>query len=262
MNSKIYQNVDNTLALLNIQDQLNKHLCGEDYLKTKICAKSGRKIVYARAAWLECAELTESMEYKWWKGTKNDIENMKLECVDIYHFMLSMFLEYINDYAKLDNNREVPEKEKRRIIEEIVRNVKIEKITTVSDDHFTDSVLMLTESLASSFINYIYSDYKEKKYLLIEIYEKWTSLASFLYTEADFTKLYISKSILNKFRSDMNYNEDYNKLWYNGQEDNVALKEIMDELLENDPKLINNVGEFSKQVYSNLKLLFDQSHNS
>ena len=44
---------------------------------------------YYRAVWVECAELLEHFGWKWWKRQAPDIEQAKLEVVDIWHFGLS-----------------------------------------------------------------------------------------------------------------------------------------------------------------------------
>ena len=42
-----------------------------------------------RAAWIECGELIEHYGYKWWKKQQPEMEQVRLEVVDIWHFGLS-----------------------------------------------------------------------------------------------------------------------------------------------------------------------------
>ncbi|HIE58869.1 MAG TPA: dUTPase, partial [Hydrogenothermaceae bacterium] len=73
------------LDMLKLQNQLN----------TKINPnwRKGRNHVdFARATWLECAELVESLPWKWWKKQTPDIENVQIEVVDIWHFIMSFIL--------------------------------------------------------------------------------------------------------------------------------------------------------------------------
>ena len=42
-----------------------------------------------RAAWVECGELIEHYGYKWWKKQEPDLEQVRLEVIDIWHFGLS-----------------------------------------------------------------------------------------------------------------------------------------------------------------------------
>jgi dimeric dUTPase (all-alpha-NTP-PPase superfamily) len=45
-----------------------------------------------RAIWVECAELMDHYGWKWWKHQSPDLEQIKLELVDIWHFGLSLML--------------------------------------------------------------------------------------------------------------------------------------------------------------------------
>src|SRR5690606_16061702 len=42
-----------------------------------------------RAIWIECGELMEHYGYKWWKKQTPDLEQVRLEVIDIWHFGLS-----------------------------------------------------------------------------------------------------------------------------------------------------------------------------
>ncbi|MDA1075025.1 MAG: dUTP diphosphatase, partial [Proteobacteria bacterium] len=44
---------------------------------------------YYRAIWVECAELLDHFGWKWWKKQATDVDQVKLEIVDIWHFGLS-----------------------------------------------------------------------------------------------------------------------------------------------------------------------------
>src|SRR4030095_14802791 len=47
---------------------------------------------YYRAIWVECAELLDHYGWKWWKHQHTDLEQVKLEIVDIWHFGLSQLI--------------------------------------------------------------------------------------------------------------------------------------------------------------------------
>ena len=47
---------------------------------------------YYRAVWVECAELLDHYGWKWWKRQQADLEQVKLEVIDIWHFGLSELL--------------------------------------------------------------------------------------------------------------------------------------------------------------------------
>ena len=42
-----------------------------------------------RAVWIECGELMDHVGYKWWKKQVPDMEQVRLEVVDIWHFGMS-----------------------------------------------------------------------------------------------------------------------------------------------------------------------------
>jgi hypothetical protein len=47
---------------------------------------------YYRAVWVECAELLDHFGWKWWKHQSPDLDQVRLELVDIWHFGLSHLL--------------------------------------------------------------------------------------------------------------------------------------------------------------------------
>ena len=47
---------------------------------------------YYRAIWVECAEMLDHFGWKWWKKQDGDLDQVKLELVDIWHFALSELL--------------------------------------------------------------------------------------------------------------------------------------------------------------------------
>lgn len=48
-----------------------------------------KRFPFSRAAWVEMAEALSATNWKWWKHTEVDQYQLKLEMVDIYHFMVS-----------------------------------------------------------------------------------------------------------------------------------------------------------------------------
>ena len=47
---------------------------------------------FYRAVWVECAELLDHYGWKWWKHQRPDLDQVKLEVVDIWHFGMSDML--------------------------------------------------------------------------------------------------------------------------------------------------------------------------
>ena len=51
-----------------------------------------RGYAYYRAVWIECAELLDHYGWKWWKHQRANLDQVRLEVVDIWHFGLSDLL--------------------------------------------------------------------------------------------------------------------------------------------------------------------------
>ena len=57
--------------------------------------KNGKLINWKRCIYMECAELIDSFAWKHWKNidAKPDVDNVAIEIVDIWHFVMSYILE-------------------------------------------------------------------------------------------------------------------------------------------------------------------------
>jgi len=74
-----------------MQDSLNKRI-GVD--SSKITNEEDRTkwtLNYCRAMTQELAELTDSVPWKWWaKYQEFDLQNARVEVVDLFHFLISL----------------------------------------------------------------------------------------------------------------------------------------------------------------------------
>ena len=212
--------MDKILQMLELQQQLNDATNGlgwEDGV-----TKNGKPIDWKRCTYLECAELIESYPWKHWKNidAKPDYANIKIEAVDIWHFIMSQGLE---DYKRGELGS----------IETLANNINSltnfpafsGEIQETFKDYYEQiavvEVLMKTifcegstEKLMSAFID--------------------VAMQSGLNLDALY-KLYVGKNILNQFRQDHGYKEGtYIKIW-NGEEDNVTMQGILEENEEISP---------------------------
>ena len=206
--------MDKILQMLELQQQLNDATNGlgwEDGL-----TKNGKTIDWKRCTYLECAELIESYPWKHWKNidARPDYANIKIEAVDIWHFIMSQGLE---DYKRGDLGS----------IETLAKNINdlanYSNFSGELKEHFKDyyeqiavvEVLMktlfcegTTEKLMAAFID--------------------VAMQSGLNLDTLYT-LYVGKNILNQFRQDHGYKEGtYIKIW-NGEEDNVTMQKVLEE---------------------------------
>ena len=89
--------MDKILQMLELQQELNDATNGLGWENGM--TKNDKVIDWKRCTYLECAELIESYPWKHWKNidAKPDYANIKIEAVDIWHFIMSQALE---DYKR------------------------------------------------------------------------------------------------------------------------------------------------------------------
>ena len=205
--------MDKILQMLKLQQQLNDATNGKGWEDG--ITKNGKVIDWKRCTYLECAELIESYPWKHWKNidAEPDYANIKIEAVDIWHFIMSQGLE---DY-KIKNLGSI-----EKLAEDInalpnfvsfdaqIRPTEknhYEQIATVEELMKVIFCHESTEKMMESFID--------------------VAIQSGLNLDALY-QLYVGKNILNQFRQDHGYKEGtYIKLW-NGKEDNVIMQGILD----------------------------------
>lgn len=199
-------------SMLMLQQELNDNTNGEGWENG--VTKQGKPIDWRRCILLESAELIESYPWKHWKNidAPADKENIKIEVVDIWHFVMSEILKI---------NATTSNKTIENLIEEInsLSNFSIleNPSNEIADNHFEQ--IANIENFIKILLNS--QDWKEMtdSYFFI-VSQSGLNLDS-LY------QLYIGKNILNKFRQDNGYKDgSYKKIW-DGKEDNVIMQEIL-----------------------------------
>jgi dimeric dUTPase (all-alpha-NTP-PPase superfamily) len=173
-----------------------------------------------RAIWLECGELIEHYGYKWWKKQTPDMDQVKLEVIDIWHFGLSILFQ------------------QGQSIEQIADHIE----QALSDYQFNDiGTLEATEALAADTLN--------NKGFSVPLF--WDLLQSVSMNSDDLYRQYVGKNVLNFFRQDHGYKDGtYIKLWQ-GREDNEHLVEILADLNSDS-------SSFGDQVYQSLQQRYQQ----
>ncbi len=180
--------------LFTTQDELNRSI-DQNWLDIRT------EQDWIRAFWLELAELIESLPWKWWKQVTPDLDNIKIELVDCFHFMLSFIL--IHEYKSKISLKELflEELSKERNGTEVDYKAMIPKL----------------EKVVAMVLN---NEYEEaiKSYC-----EALLSVMSFetLYT------MYMSKNMLNHLRQEYGYRQGtYTKI-IEGREDNEYLYDFI-----------------------------------
>lgn len=220
--------MDKILQMLQLQQQLNDATNGEGWEKG--VTKNGKLIDWKRCSYLECAELIESYPWKHWKNiaAQPDYANIKIEAVDIWHFIMSQGLE---DY-KMQNLGS---------IETLAANInKLSNFQTFHEDitpttrNYYEQIEVVEVLMKTLFCG-------ESTERLMEAFID-VAVQSGLNLDALY-KLYIGKNILNKFRQDHGYKEgSYIKIW-NGEEDNVTMQGILEANENVSPEALYNALE-------------------
>ena len=200
------------LQMLKLQQELNDATNGLNWEEG--LTKNGKKIDWRRCIYLEAAELVESYPWKHWKNidASPDYENIKIEIVDIWHFIMSEVLRLykieqlgsIEDIANV-----VAHMEEFENFQQASRGKELDPY---------EEIVLVEDMIKTLFCN---SDINALLISFLTMSSKLNLKLPELY------ELYIGKNILNKFRQEHGYKEgSYIKVW-NGKEDNVVMQEIL-----------------------------------
>lgn len=199
--------------MMALQQSLNDMTNGENWEAG--ITKNAKKINWQRCIYMECAETIDSFGWKHWKDIQAEADwaNIKIEVVDIWHFVMSLALQ---EYKQKEMGS----------IEDLVSHI-------ISLPHY--SLLIQEEEFGReeevmSLVEAVMFDSLEKSLNLAKLLEDFFILVSQSGLNLDsLYKLYIGKNILNSFRQDNGYKDgSYMKVW-NGEEDNVVMSRILDE---------------------------------
>ncbi|MDP6374946.1 MAG: dUTP diphosphatase [Pseudomonadales bacterium] len=150
---------------------------------------------YYRAIWVECAEMLDHFGWKWWKHQPGDLDQVRLELVDIWHFGLSDMIRA-----------------------ETLTPQAADALDVTPDAEADGSRLRLAiEVLAEATL-------KTRAFEL----ESFAAVMRVLPMSFDeLFRLYVGKNVLNDFRQNHGYKDgSYLKTW-SGREDNEHLVELL-----------------------------------
>ncbi len=163
-----------------------------------------------RAVWVECAELLDHFGWKWWKKQDADLDQVKLEVVDIWHFGLSDMIRA----GSLDQAAPA-----------LLAADDAEAAPDAAD--FRAAVEWLAQEALSCRAFVMAPFVRVLQTLPLSVDELF--------------RLYVGKNVLNDFRQAHGYKSgEYQKLWH-GREDNEHLIEALEGLtcaVEQVPELL------------------------
>ena len=188
MKSKIMQ-------MLELQYDLNIETAGKDWMQRN-------DVVFENAIIAEAAELLESLGYKWWKDQSIDMNNAKVEVVDLWHFVMSFVIQ---------------QSQGRWSLEELSEPF-VTAFTTANIP--TDGYLLNT--VCYQFVGNV-CNYNGN---ISQFANSFAKLVRGVLTFNELYTIYIVKNALNKLRQDRGYTDGtYQKDW-NGVEDNAVAMQI------------------------------------
>jgi len=216
-----------------LQKQLNDNTNGANWELG--VNKFNKEINWLRCIHMEVAELVDSTPWKHWKNIASnpDMENIHIELVDIWHFLMSYILQETN-------------------IPKAVSMTNTHCIYEAVDICGIDIQLVITEAEKLSYIALAIETGNMPPFSgverFIDQFFRCCKISGLSFSWLQ--KIYIGKNCLNKFRQDNGYKEGtYIKVW-NGKEDNVVMMSVLGEL---DSLTFDEVYQKLQEEYSTLK---------
>ncbi len=218
--------------MFKLQNKLNINTNGKEWIDG--ITKYGRKIDWFRCIYMETAEAIDSLNWKHWKDINkpNDIDNLKIEITDIWHFIMSQLIKEADGKKKtavkrfIVARRDMPFSNRQSEPLELIKNLEAIMFFALKKD---------TSKILENFILIVESLQNHRLWSFEKLYE-----------------LYIGKNCLNEFRQDNGYKDGtYIKIW-NDKEDNVYMQDYIRNVEDyNYDSLYNYLSERYDEIKQN-----------
>lgn len=198
-----------------MQQQLETMLAMQDAMNSRVHDDwQQRDFAWYRALWIECGELIDHYGYKWWKKQSADMEQVRLEVIDIWHFGMSMLFD----------------------------GRSTEQIATALCEQLAEESVPQADVLRAAEVLACHTLARRE----FSICLFWSLMEAAQMSFAELYQAYIGKNVLNFFRQDHGYQQGtYRKIW-GDKEDNEHLVEVLATL---DPE----ASDFSDGLYQALQ---------
>jgi hypothetical protein len=207
-------------AMLELQDSMNRKI-NPDWLSAGY--------PFLRAVLVEAVEGLDHYGWKWWKLQAPDLAQLRIELVDIWHFLLSEYL------ARADGDKTTSA---RALLKDWMSGDTVEFDAVQYDIELLDVRGKLELLAAMAAVRRVCTP------LVAGL------LASCGVTATQLFREYVSKNVLNHFRQDHGYKTgEYRKFW-DGSEDNVHLSRILQYLSASDEELPRELYKSLAERYS------------
>ncbi len=210
------------LSMLQLQQELNDATNGIGWEAG--VTKNGKKINWRRCIYMESAEMIDSFGWKHWKGIaqETDYANLQIEIVDVWHFVMSLLLEFNNQSRSIEE-----------LATDIVSTPQYQKLLSAKIPEFAAD-----DALMGKIENVM-------RLSLIPVSPEMMGASIEEFLELSFMgglnleqlyRLYVGKNILNQFRQDHGYKDgSYIKMW-DGMEDNAVMKRAWEDEPDMSPQ--------------------------
>ncbi|MCK9257255.1 MAG: dUTP diphosphatase [Sulfurospirillaceae bacterium] len=181
----------------------------------------GKLINWKRCIHMECSELIDSFAWKHWKHISKDTdwENIKVELVDIWHFIMSLLLEEYHNNQKSSLDKLVEDVANTQDFNEFCKEAYNPK--DFDDLEIINEIESIIHGCTGYKLNLFDGLLREYFHLAIKCGVNLKTLY----------KYYLAKNVLNRFRQNHGYKEGtYDKYW-GGKEDNIIMLELLDQNL-------------------------------
>jgi hypothetical protein len=210
---------DMLLGMLALQDRMNRKI-DADWLS--------RNHAWLRAVLVEATEALDHYGWKWWKKQSPDMVQLRIELIDIWHFILS---EYIVR-AGGDNGKAA---------DAMLRDWSDTAACELDSQRYEVGALDMRQQL--ELLAGLSAVRRMHMPLLATLFAACELPAATLYRD------YMSKNVLNHFRQDHGYKTgEYKKTW-DGREDNVHMAELLEDMMPG--------GDLAEALYQGLKQRYD-----
>ncbi len=187
------------VSMLEMQDGMNKKV-NPDW----VAANNN----WHRAIQVEAVEAIEHHGWKWWKKQNCDMAQLRMELVDIWHFILSTVIQNTRGSIRFST------------IEMISELNLSQKSVQFDNQYYILAKMSLVEKLD------LMVGLSAAKRTSLALFDSLLSDCGMSWVEL--FKQYTGKNVLNVFRQDYGYKAGtYIKIW-NGREDNEHLVEVLD----------------------------------
>jgi dimeric dUTPase (all-alpha-NTP-PPase superfamily) len=216
--------MDKILLMLQLQNSLNDATNGDTW--TKGITKNHKTINWRRCIYMECAEMIDSFSWKHWKNIDKDPDwdNLQIEVIDVWHFILSLAIE---DYSLNLKGQ----------IEDLA--IDISQLESFSKIDLTHDIYGKQDKVINSVEDLMRQSLSKDKLDLDLLFANFFDLV--LMSGLDLNtlyRLYVGKNILNQFRQDNGYKDgSYVKIWA-GEEDNIVMKRVWEENSDIKPDVL------------------------